>query len=131
MLLSGLSELFRSYGYNTISFKCSLTDETEHLCIPDLSLAFLSDNDYHSLPYGHSGEIHTQRFLLSQPPQSVCFQTVLNNERIDEHISKAIFSMFDAMEIENSVSKLLTDEQTQAKLKHFSLMITNDIFANN
>ena len=131
LLISGLAEAFMQYGYDVTVFKCSLTGEAEHLCIPELSLAFLSDNDYHTLPYGQAGEIHCERFLKSNIPENIRFQTVLNNEQIDDCISKAVFAMFDALEIQNTISDVLFDKQSESFTDKLQPMIIKAVLGNN
>lgn len=131
LLISGLAEAFVQYGYDVTVFKCSLTGEAEHLCIPALSLAFLSDNDYHTLPYGQSGEIRCERFLRSKIPENIRFQTVLNNEQIDDCIGKAVFAMFDALEIQNTISDVLFDKQNENFANKLQPMIIKAVLGNN
>lgn len=131
MLISGLSEAFLQYGYNVTVFKCSLTGESEHLCIPELSLAFFSDNDYHTLPYGRTGEIHTERFFSSEIPSDIRFRMMLNNEHIDDYISNAVFSAYDALEMQSSVSDMFFDDENDCFYEKLNPMIISAVFGNN
>ena len=131
LLISGLCEAFLQCGCDITVFKCALTGEPEHLCVPSLSLAFLSENDYHSLPYIQSGIIHTERFLKTRLPENVNFRINLNSEQIDDYIGRAVFSMYDALEMHNAVSDLLFDMQYEHFSKEMKGQIIQSVLGNN
>ncbi len=131
MLISGLGEAFVQLGCDAAVFNCSLTGEPEHLCVPALSLAFLSDNDYHFLPYVQSGEIHTERFLKAKLPESVKFRMNLNDEQIDDYIGKTVFSMYDVFETHNAITELIFDIQNEYFDKTLKHRIISEIMDNN
>ncbi len=131
MLISGLCEAFLQLGCDVTVFKCSLTGEAEHLCVPSLCIAFLSDNDYHFLPYIQSGEIHTERFLKSKLPESVSFRINLNEEQIDDYIGRSVFSMYDALEMHNALSDLLFDAQNEYFDNKLKPRIISEVLDNN
>lgn len=131
ILISGLNEMFCQCGYDTTLYKCSLTGDNEHLSIDRLSLAFVTDNDYHTIPYGEAGRIHTNRFINFKIPESAKLQAILNEEQADNFIGDAVFSAFDALEVQNKSSDNLYDLIDEEKKENLTNEIISLVFANN
>jgi len=108
LLISGFSAAFCQCGKRTERFVCSLCPEfSEHLCIPEMSLAFVCENDYHPYRYSDSGEISVRRFLKRPVPEYFIEKLTCNEELKDELIDRAVFSLYDAMEKDNELCRYL------------------------
>ena len=129
LLINGFSSAFRQCGKDTEKFTCSLCPEfSEHLCIPELSLAFVCENDYHPYRYSDSGEISQARFLKRNIPHCLTEKLACNEELKDELISSAVFSLYDAMERDNELCRYLQAFENAEKYEVLNKKIENLCF---
>lgn len=129
LLINGFSSAFRQCGKDTEKFTCSLCPEfSEHLCIPELSLAFVCENDYHPYRYSDSGEISQARFLKRNIPHCLTEKLTCNEELKDELISSAVFSLYDAMERDNELCRYLQAFENAEKYEVLNKEIENLCF---
>ena len=129
LLINGFSSAFLQCGKNTEKFTCSLCPEfSEHLCVPELSLAFVCENDYHPYRYSDSGEISQARFLKRNIPHCLTEKLACNEELKDELISSAVFSLYDAMERDNELCRYLQAFENAEKYAALSKKIENLCF---
>ncbi len=104
MLIHGLSEAFNQCGKDTVVCTCSIDRNVfEHLIIPELSLAFFTSNREHHYPFGDTGVISASRFYKEELKPSDKSSLLWNNELCDGFIDEAVYSLFEALEADNSI----------------------------
>lgn len=116
LLINGFSSAFCQCGKSTEKFVCSLCPEfSEHLCVPELSLAVVCENDYHPYRCSESGEISVKRFLKRPVPPYFIEKLGCNEELKDELIDAAVFALYDAMEKDNELCRYLQELESPEK----------------
>lgn len=104
MLIHGLSEAFNQCGKDTVVCTCSIDQNVfEHLIVPELSLAFFTSNREHPYPFGDTGVISASRFYKEELKSSDKSSLLWNNELCDGFIDEAVYSLFEALEADNSI----------------------------
>ena len=108
LLINGFSSAFCQCGKSTEKFVCSLCPEfSEHLCVPEMSLAFVCENDYHPYRCSEYGEISVRRFLKRPVPAYLAEKLGCNEELKDDLIDGCVFALYDAMEKDNELCRYL------------------------
>ncbi len=92
LLLCGLKKMLNSCGIDTVSFYCSVDRKPEHLVIPELKIAFFTDNIYHEYPFDCDSELNLRRFLKKEMPADVKNHICRQFEIYDAVIEKIIFT---------------------------------------
>lgn len=104
MLICGLCKAFNQCGKDTVVCTCSIDRNVcEHLLVPELSLAFFTSNREHPYPFGDTGVISASRFYKEELKPSDRSSLLWNNELCDGFIDEAVYSLFEALEADNSV----------------------------
>ncbi len=104
ILIRGLSEAFNQCGKDAVVCTCSIDPNVcEHLMIPELSLAFFTSNREHPYPFGSTGVISASRFYQEELKPSDKSSLLWNNELCDGFTDEAVYSLFEALEADNSV----------------------------
>ncbi len=129
-LINGFSCAFIQCGKSVEKCVCSLCPEyAEHLLIPELYLAFVCENNYHSYPYDDAAVISSRRFLKSPVPKSI-YEQIRENEILAENlIDKSVFSLFDALETDNKINNYLLEFENGERYEKASNFIIKHISA--
>ncbi len=129
LLINGFSSAFCQCGKDTEKFVCSLCPEfSEHLCVPELSLAVVCENDYHPYRCSESGEISVKRFLNRPVPPYFLEELRCNGELKDELIDTAVFALYDAMEKDNELCRYLQAFESPEKYEILEKEVKNSVF---
>lgn len=127
-LINGFSCAFIQCGKSVEKCVCSLCPEyAEHLLIPELSLAFVCENNYHSYPYDDTAVISSHRFLKFPISKTVYEQTRKNEIFAENLIDKSVFSLFDALETDNEINNYLLEFENSESYEKTSNFITKHI----
>lgn len=108
LLINGFASAFSQCGKDSEKFVCSLCPEfSEHLCVPEMSLAFVCENEYHPYRCSEYGEISLKRFLKRPLPPYLTEKLECGEALKDELIDSAVFSLYEAMESDNELCRYL------------------------
>ncbi|MEG0546166.1 MAG: hypothetical protein RR552_03155 [Oscillospiraceae bacterium] len=106
LLLNGLKTAFLECGIDVIALYCGLTGKIEHLAIPSLSTCFFTKNSNHPYPFKSKSIISAKRFVDANGVLKTKQKMKINKKIYEEFLDEAVFSMFEAFEIDSEISKI-------------------------